>query len=124
MPARVPDGVAGEPLDEGWVTAYPGRLERHDGLESAPVVRAKSLVRDCGEVDRLVTRGPTVAPGEGEARFEQAFLLHAGVEDILGNALPGGGVCEWVCERQLEEGALGRHRCAQLVRDIGGKALL
>src|ERR1700732_1458879 len=91
MPDRVRDEVGGEPLAEGCVTAYLGRLERHDGLESAPVVRAKSLVRDCGEVDRLVTCDPTVAPGEGEARFEQAFLLHAGVEDILRNALPGGG---------------------------------
>ena len=121
---RVRYEVGGEPLEEGWVAAYLGRLERDDALESARVVSAKRLVRDRGKVDRLVTREPAAAPGEGEARLEQAFLFHAGIEDIPSNLSPGGHICVWVGEGQLEEGALGRQRCAQLVRDIGGKPFL
>jgi hypothetical protein len=65
-----------------------------------------------GEVDRFVVVQPAFAAGQGEQGFDQAGLLIAGGEHLLGGAAPCRGRRAGVIERNLEEGALGRQRRA------------
>ena len=108
VPDRVRDEVRDEPFDEDMVAADHSRLEDDNTLEPAVITSTKRLVRDRGKLEPVTTRDPAAAPGEGEARLEQAFLLEAGVEDVLSNLSPGGSIREGVGERQLEQGTLGR----------------
>ena len=125
VPNRVRDEVRGESLDENEVAVDHRRLEHDDALEPAPIVGVESLRprspqgrsgRDASSPQRLRARVRHAS--------SSAFLLEAGVEDILGNLSPGGRVREWVRESQLEQGALRRQGRTQLVGDIGGKVLL
>ena len=77
-----------------------------------------------GEVDGLVSVQPAFAAGEGEQGLDQARLLIAGGEHLLGGGTPGGGRRAGVIERNLEEGALGRQGGAQLVGGVGDEVPL
>jgi hypothetical protein len=72
-----------------------------------------------GEVDGLVAVQPAFAAGQGEQGFDQACLLIAGGEHLLGGGTPGRGRRVGVVERNLEERALGRQGGAQLVGRVG-----
>ena len=77
-----------------------------------------------GEVDGLVLGQPAFAAGEGEQGLDQARLLVAGGEHLLGGATPRDGRRAGVVERDLEDGALGGQRGAQLVGGVGDEVPL
>ena len=84
---------------------------------------SERLGRDRGEVDRLASLPPDLAPGKGQTRLEQPLLLPAGAEHVLADLSPAGHIRVRVAKRQLEEGTLGRERRTQLMRHIGREAL-
>ena len=71
------------------------------------------------DVDRLLACERTPAVGEIEQRVDQALLPHATSDDALAHLAQRGGVCVGIGERNLDQRALERDRCTQLVRDIG-----
>ena len=82
-----------------------------------------ACVRDRCDVDRLVTREPALADGEIEERLDQALLLLAAGDYLLAHRAQRGRVRVRIGERQLHQRELERDRSAELVRDIGDKAL-
>ncbi len=67
---------------------------------------------------------PAFAAGEGEQGFDQARLLIAGGEHLLGGGTPCRGRRAGVVERDLEDGALGGQGGAQLVGGVGDEVPL
>jgi hypothetical protein len=124
----VADGVGkevrDEALDELRVAVCQGPFERRFHGEPLEIVVSHELRGDRAEVDYLAPAEPALTPGEDEARFEQAFLLHACVQDVLSDISPGGYICIGIGECELEECALGRQRRAELVSDDGGEACI
>jgi hypothetical protein len=120
---RVRDEVRDKAAEEHRIAGRPGRLEHDHPLEADRVLAMERLSREGGKVDRLPTSGPAPAPDERQACLDQELLLLAGAEDVRADLAPAGHIRVRITERQLEEGALGRERGAQLVGHVGGEAL-
>jgi hypothetical protein len=124
----VGEQVGHEPFDEQRV-AIEGRRFYHlvdVNPESAGLGRQAGQGRGNagGEVDGFVFVQPAFAAGQGEQGFDQARLLIAGGEHLLGGGTPGGGRGVRVIEGNLEEGASGGQGGAQLVGGVGDEVPL
>jgi hypothetical protein len=124
----VGEQVGHEPFDEQRV-AIEGRRFYHlvdVNPESAGLGRQAGQGRGNagGEVDGFVFVQPAFAAGQGEQGFDQARLLIAGGEHLLGGGTPGGGRRVRVIEGNLEEGAFGGQGGAQLVGGVGDEVPL
>jgi hypothetical protein len=130
--AVVPDGVGEQvghqPFDEQGISVE-GRWFGHivdSNPEPADLGRQGGQGGGDGgsEVDGFVFVQAAFAAGQGEQGFDQARLLIAGGEHLLGGGTPRGGRRTRVIERNLEEGPLGRQGGTQLVRGVGDEVPL
>ena len=124
----VGEQVGYEPFDEQGV-AIEGRRFAHLAYVDPESVglgpeTGKGRRDGGGEVNGFVSVQPAFAAGQGEQGLDQARLLIAGGEHLLGGATPVGGRRAGVVERHLEEGALGSQRRAQLVGGVGDEVPL
>jgi hypothetical protein len=124
VPNRIRDEIRDEEDDQVRSAAGPRRLERDDAIEAADVVSAQDAGRHLCEVDRLRAEQAAATPREVEARIEQSFLLPACIEKIRADLSPRIQIRVRIGEGQLEQCALRGQRSAQLMCDIGRKALL
>jgi len=119
----VGEQVGHEPFDEQGVAIEDRRfchlVDVNSESAGLGLETGKSGRDGDGEVNGFVSVQAAFAAGEGEEGFDQARLLIAGGEHLLGGGTPGGGRRAGVVERNLEEGALGRQGGAQLVGGVG-----
>ncbi len=125
---RVGEQVGHEPFREQRVSVEGGRGCHRVDVDPEPAGLGLQVSQGRGdgggEVDGLVPGQPAFAAGQGEQGLDQACLLIAGGEHLLGGGTPCLGRRVGVVERNLEECALGRQGGAQLVRGVGDEVPL